>query len=192
MPPSAKSSSTHYDSSDNRDYGTRERGSAGKLNAFDLLVKLPVLLILLGFGGFYLITGGTFDPQQAKKVLKKLPELPAEFAQMMSDSKEKQSAYEATAKQESYYVEKLGRSCDWNDEYDCYYDKETDCYFWYNDTVDHHTWQYWYEGISSDYGKYGWMEWDSEEQQWYIEVSDGNWEYLPDHYDRSRLWHIEK
>jgi len=42
-----------------------------------------------------------------------------------------------------------------------------------------------------DYGDYGWMEWDSSEMQWYIEVSDGEWEPLPEEYDRARLWHVE-
>ena len=64
-------------------------------------------------------------------------------------------------------------------------------YFWYNDTTKTHTWQYWYEDISSDYGDYGWMEWDSSEQQWYIEVSDGEYIELPSKYDTSNLWHVE-
>ena len=106
-------------------------------------------------------------------------------------SSEKRREYEATAVQDSYYVKSLGRSCDWNDEYDCYYDKETDCYFWYNDTTNTHTWQYWYEGISSDFGDYGWMEWDSTEEEWYIEEYEGSWIILPDEYDRSNLWHVE-
>ena len=190
MPPSQKSTSTHYDSGSSRDYESRSSGSVGKLNAFDILVKLPILLLMLGFGGFYLITGGTMQPEQAKKFMDKLPQMPQAIMSMWKDSKEKQEAYEATAKQDSYYVEKLGRSCEWNDEYDCYYDKETDCYFWFNTTTQTHTWQYWYEGISSDYGDYGWMEWDSSENEWYIEVSKGNWEILPSTYDRSRLWHI--
>ena len=85
----------------------------------------------------------------------------------------------------------LGRSCDWDAKHECYYDVKTDCYFWYNDTTKTHTWQYWYEGISSDYGDYGWMEYDTTEKTWYIEVSDGNWTELPERYDQSRLWHIE-
>ena len=54
-----------------------------------------------------------------------------------------------------------------------------------------HTWQYWYEGISSDFGDYGWMEWDKDEKEWYIEEYDGEWIILPEEYDRSRLWHVE-
>lgn len=191
MPPSQKSTSTHYDSSDDRDYGSSGSGSVGKLNAFDLLVKLPILLVLLGFGGFFIITGGSMEKEKALQFLQKLPEVPSFVVEQFNNSVEKQREYEATAVQDSYYVKSLDRSCDWNDEYQCYYDKETDCYFWYNNTTKTHTWQYWYEGISSDFGDYGWMEWDKSEQEWYIEEYDGNWIILPDEYDRSRLWHVE-
>ena len=46
-----------------------------------------------------------------------------------------------------------------------------------------------YEGISSDYGDYGWMEHDSE--GWWIEASEGNWIPLPSSYDSSGLWYID-
>ena len=190
MPPSQKSSSTHYDSND-RDYNNGYRGNPGKLNAFDLLVKLPILLLMLGFGGFFIITGGSMEKERALEFLKKIPEFPSFISDTLSKSQEKQREYEATAVQDSYYVKSLGRSCDWNDEYDCYYDEETDCYFWYNNTTKTHTWQYWYEGISSDFGDYGWMEWDKKEQEWLIEEYDGEWIILPEEYDRSRLWHVE-
>ena len=78
----------------------------------------------------------------------------------------------------------------WNDEFESYYDAESDCYLWYNEEMDPPLWQYWYEGISSDYGDYGWMEYDEAEQQWYIEEKNG-WSALPAQYDASRLWHIE-
>ena len=88
----------------------------------------------------------------------------------------------------SIYVEEIGRTCyrkdgDW-------YDSATQCWFWYNDEVEPYQWQYWYEGISSDYGDFGWMEYDMDSGQWYIEVSDGNWEMLPDKYDTTNLWHF--
>ena len=51
-------------------------------------------------------------------------------------------------------------------------------------------WQYWVEGISDDYGDYGWMEYDDAEQQWYIESEDG-WDVLPADYDAAALWHFE-
>ena len=92
----------------------------------------------------------------------------------------------------SFYVEALGRSCDWSDTYDSYYDEETDCYFWYNTDISPACWQYWYEGISSDFGDYGWMEYDEEEAQWYIEASKENWIVLPKGYLSDQLWHIEE
>lgn len=77
----------------------------------------------------------------------------------------------------------------WDYGYDSYYDKQSDCYIWYNTDVSPNLWQYWYEGISSDYGDYGWMEY--EPTGWYIEKSEGNWVSLPSGYDTSELWHIE-
>ena len=91
---------------------------------------------------------------------------------------------------DSIYIDVLGRECYWDDEYECYYDEETDCYFVYADEVNPPEWQYWYEGISSDYGDYGWMSYHYDERLWYIETSSGNWEVLPDRYDTSDLWHV--
>lgn len=96
--------------------------------------------------------------------------------------------------QDEYYVAELGRSCPY-DKSDNYYDAATNCYFWLNKDVDPPIWQYWFEGISSDYGTYGWMEYDYEKQKWYIEVNDGIWIELADkyveQYGKSRLWHME-
>ena len=77
----------------------------------------------------------------------------------------------------------------WDDESGSYYDASTECWVWYNTDVDPAVWQYWYEGISSDYGDYGWMEHDAE--GWWIEASAGNWVALPSRYDTSNLWYIE-
>ena len=76
----------------------------------------------------------------------------------------------------------------WDSDEDSYYDAEADCWLWYNTDVNPPIWQYWYEGISSDYGDYGWMEHD--ESGWYIEESNGHWIPLPDQYDTSALWYI--
>ena len=73
-------------------------------------------------------------------------------------------------------------------EYDSYYDEESDCWLWYNTDVEPPVWQYWYEGISSDFGDYGWMEHD--ETGWYIEQSYGSWIPLPEKYDAASLWYI--
>ena len=88
----------------------------------------------------------------------------------------------------SIYVEEIGRTC-YKDGAD-WYDSDTQCWFWYNNEQSPYQWQYWYEGISSDYDDYGWMEYDMDEQAWYVEVSDGSWVHLPDTYDTSKLWHM--
>ena len=192
MPPSRKSTSTHYDSgSSSRSYSSRSGRSSGRLTIFDWVIRVPIALLLLGFMGFYLLSGATMDVEKFKATVSRLPEFPAFVMEQMQKKSDAQKAYEETAVQDSYYVKSIGRYCDWDDEMECYYDPETDCYFWYNDTTKTHTWQYWYEDISSDYGDYGWMEFDSTEKQWYIEVSDGEWIELPSEYDRSNLWHVE-
>ena len=50
-------------------------------------------------------------------------------------------------------------------------------------------WQYWYEGISSDFDESGWMEHDAD--GWYIEAYKGDWIALPTQYDTSGLWYID-
>ncbi len=102
------------------------------------------------------------------------------------------SAYVQQDEDNSIYVDVLGRYCDWDDEFECYYDEETDCYFVFEDEADPPEWHYWYEGISSDYGDYGWMAYDYDEHLWYIETSNGNWEVLPGSYDANSLWHMEE
>lgn len=89
---------------------------------------------------------------------------------------------------DSIYVEEIGRMCyldgmDW-------YDSETKCWFWYNNETAPYQWQYWYEDISSDYGDYGWMEYDMGEDAWYVEAAEGEWIPLPQQYDTSDLWHM--
>ncbi|MBO4494641.1 MAG: hypothetical protein J5752_02160 [Clostridiales bacterium] len=90
---------------------------------------------------------------------------------------------------DTIYVSAIGRECHWHSSGN-YYDSVTDCYFWLNTNVYPAIWQYWYEGISSDFGDFGWMEYDFEENQWYIEESKGKWIVLPDKYDQSKLWHM--
>ncbi|MBO6166170.1 MAG: hypothetical protein J6O17_07395 [Eubacterium sp.] len=77
----------------------------------------------------------------------------------------------------------------WNSEYESYYDRDSDCYLWYNTEVVPNLWQYWYEGISSDYGDYGWMEYE-EPDGWFIQEKKSKWVELPGKYDSSKLWHI--
>ena len=103
-------------------------------------------------------------------------------------SSEKDVRNSSSIVKNSIYVEEIGRTC-YKDGED-WYDSDTQCWFWYNDEQSPYQWQYWYEGISSDYGDYGWMEYDMDEKDWYVEVSDGNWIHLPDTYDTSKLWHM--
>lgn len=89
----------------------------------------------------------------------------------------------------SVFVREIGRTCYMDGE--DWYDSTTRCWFWFNDEEAPAQWQYWYEEISSDYGDYGWMEYDKAEDAWYIEATDGNWVQLPSGYDTSGLWHME-
>ena len=92
---------------------------------------------------------------------------------------------------DTIYVESIGREIYWNDQYDSYYDSVSDCYAWYNTDMEPNVWQYWYEDISSDFDEdYGWMEYELDEDQWYIEVGDNDWIALPSRYDTSSLWHM--
>ena len=77
----------------------------------------------------------------------------------------------------------------WDTDADSYYDESSDCWVWYNTDVEPAVWQYWYEGISSDFGDYGWMEHD--EDGWFIEESYGNWIELPAEYDAGDLWYTD-
>lgn len=76
----------------------------------------------------------------------------------------------------------------WSDYDESYYDANSDCYVWFNTDVDPALWQYWYEGISSSYGDYGWMEY--EDGTWYIETSQGNWEQIDVSGYGDRIWHF--
>ena len=91
---------------------------------------------------------------------------------------------------EPMYVYVLGRDVAWDNEYDCYYDRQTDSYFFLNTDMDPPIWQYWFEGVSSDYGDYGWLEWDAKEGRWYVQTGETNWELLPE--DKGTgLWHFD-
>ena len=75
-----------------------------------------------------------------------------------------------------------------------YYDKSTEGYAWLNTDIDPPQFQYWFEGISSEYGEYGWMEYDNDEDRWYIELSQGDWQPLDSavyEANADRLWHID-
>lgn len=82
-----------------------------------------------------------------------------------------------------------GKELVWDEDAECYFDEESDCWLWYNTDVRPALWQYWYEDISSEFGEYGWMEYGTD--GWYIEASEGEWIPLPEEYDTENLWHID-
>lgn len=76
----------------------------------------------------------------------------------------------------------------WDFGEDSYYERESECFVWYNTDVAPNLWQYYYVGISDKYpDNCGWMEY--EPTGWYIETSVGNWVKYDG--DTSRFWHIE-
>ncbi len=148
-------------------YGGYSGGSTGGLSRTlkRILVLVGVIIALQVFGAILLMILG--------------PGLMQRYEQDPVDPGK--SVYSET---NEIYVKEIGRTCvldgtDW-------YDSTSDCWFYFYDGQ----WQYWYEGISSDYGDYGWMEYDMGEKAWYIEISDGNWVHLSGSYDTSRLWHM--
>lgn len=86
---------------------------------------------------------------------------------------------------EKVYVEEINRYC-YLDDGD-YYDEQTKCWFYYNNYVTPPVVHYWYEDFSSQYGDYGWLEYDEETNEWYVETSYGIWELVenPPNY----FWH---
>ena len=74
----------------------------------------------------------------------------------------------------------------WDYGSESYYDKESDCYIWYNTDVSPNLWQYWYEGVSNKYES-GWMEYEGI-NNWYIEDKSGDWDIYSG--DTSNFWHI--
>ena len=103
-----------------------------------------------------------------------------------------EEVYMVSAGDGAYAITSEGSGYDkvmiWSSYDDSYYDADSDCWIWCNTDVEPPVWQYWYEGISSDFGDYGWME--HEETGWYIEASAGNWIELPDSYSTEGLWYI--
>ncbi len=92
-------------------------------------------------------------------------------------------------KKDSIYVEEIDRTLYLDGE--DYYDSDSNCWVYFNREISPSQWQYWYNGISSDYGDYGWMEYDDRKEKWFIEVTDGKWEEVPSTYNTSNLWHFD-
>lgn len=202
MPPSDHSNSSHDSSSDssgssysnssfnqddssldpgNSNYGGRRRSSAN-----------PIVRILFTFIFVSAIT--IFLSSSLLKgndIREKLVNLPQVISEAFNGKSGNSGAQKASPNNKNeIFVEEIGRTCKWDSESASYYDKTSDCYFWMNDTIDTPQWQYWYEDISSEYGDYGWMEYDFEESIWYIEVAEGDWDPLSNGYDTTELWHF--
>lgn len=188
MPPSRKSNSSHSSSSSSRRSSSgnkyRRSGGGGGNGCVTLLAAVPIVAISL----LLFLSGGSTDISKIKEKITNFPQMISNVLDKNSEDNKNQDSN--LGNQEDIYVDAIGRTCKWDSEYESYYDKTTDCYFWMNDTIDPPQWQYWYEGISSDYGDYGWMEYDFDEKIWYIEVSDDTWKPLPEKYDTTELWHF--
>lgn len=121
--------------------------------------------------------------------------LAVRWAMHRNDSKpdhQSASGYSQSIEQhDPIYVTALGRDVEWSKKYNCYYDKETDCYFFLNTKMNPEIWQYWYEGTSNNYGKYGWMEWDPRENKWFVQTGNKKWEVLPEDQIQPHFWHFD-
>ena len=159
-------------------------GSEKRLNKKPLLIALFVYLgINIGLPLTYALIMAVV--LLSSIIYKKLPI----HKNSSTDPTTRAAVVETQKMPSSVYVKEINRTCYLDGE--DYYDEESQCWFWYNTDVVPGQWQYWYEGISSDYGDYGWMEYDDDEGIWYIETSDGKWKKLPDKYDTETLWHFE-
>ena len=118
---------------------------------------------------------------------------PAPYQQLQLTDQKAEHLYLERQADGSYHTVtdpiRADRILDYDTYEDSYYDAESDCWLWYNTEVDPPVWQYWVEGISSDFGEYGWMEHD--EDGWWIEASNGNWIQLPAEYSTDGLWYID-
>ena len=152
-----------------------------------LLVIVAVLAGLIGLGSHVVKKqeSQTFQETQAESF-----RLNDEF-ESMPEFLNQDTIYLSETGPQTYAVSSspADKELVWDESADSFYDQETDCWLWYNTDVEPPLWQYWYEGISSDFGDYGWMEHDSD--GWFIEASYGNWIELPEEYDTGSLWYIE-
>ena len=200
MPPSDHSDSSHDSSSDSSgssysdssfdhndssfDHGNSDYG--GRNSASPFMRKLQGILFWV-----VLVIAVSGSLLKDNNIREKLVNLPQVISNVFNGKSGDSGAQEASPNNKSeIFVEEIGRTCKWDSESESYYDKTSDCYFWMNDTIDTPQWQYWYEDISSDYGDYGWMEYDFEESIWYIEVAEGDWDPLSNGYDTTELWHF--
>ena len=175
-----KSSSSYgrsYYGGDGGYYGRGNGGGRGCGCLGALLGPFVIIIVVM-----YLVISGKFgDKDKIREVISDVSE---------RAPRTETTTYDTGTPAEDLYVEAIGRTCEWDPEEEWYFDQATDCYFWYNNEIDPPQWQYWYEGISSEYGDYGWMEY-GDDGRWYIERSENSWIELPERFDTSNLWHID-
>ncbi len=87
---------------------------------------------------------------------------------------------------DSIYVSALGRDCPYKEYVSCYYDEETNTYFYYNSFLRPAQWLYWYDD-------YGWLMYDSQTAKWYHlgEYINGiSWNEMPSDWKDPKVWHF--
>ena len=90
------------------------------------------------------------------------------------------------------YIAELNREVPWAGQYNSYYDAQTRCRFYLKAEHENGSgyWLYRFDQIAADYGDYGWMRWDYNENRWYIQTDADTFEPLPEKYSDVPLWHI--
>lgn len=153
-----------------------------KRRGWIIAAAVAAALFLIGKLG----SGGSRAPEPAAQ------EAPAQQVQLIQTAPDGETLYLVSSGGNGYAFTDTAGDADkrlvWDAAADSYYDTASDCWLWHNTDVTPPVWQYWYEGISSDFGDYGWME--HEADGWYIETSAGNWIALPSDYDADALWYL--
>lgn len=91
---------------------------------------------------------------------------------------------------DSIYVSAIGRTCNYIEAEQNYYDPETKCHFYYNDLFGNTFWVYWFEDFREQEG-IGWLRYDPDKDEWYT-ANINRWYPLKNAYDFSKYcWHME-
>lgn len=85
------------------------------------------------------------------------------------------------------YIPEVGRNCKYVEQFEGYFDPETDCIFKGVKTKSGEEWTYWIYGVSENYGKYGWIKYDVGNDVFYVEVSKDSWQQLPKENDIANI-----
>ena len=146
-----------------------------------LIAFLIVLALLIIFGAF--VRESSYEPGYT--------EVPTVSETYSNVDLYGETLYLKRSGDDSYVVtteQEADKSLEWMDLFESYYDEETETYLWYNTDVSPALWQYWVEGVSSDYDS-GWMEY--EDGTWYIQKGEDD-PYTVYDGDTSEFWHIGK